>query len=136
MKAYFALLVGLLFTVASSAQVDRRIAPMQYKNGPSKGGKKPDYVQQTADYFKKELKLDDFQAAAVKEIIEDERESLEGLMKDQESTVAEKKDKMKIIYDRIDKKVIPLLSEDQQKKYREMRKINEEEVDLEPLEKE
>jgi hypothetical protein len=137
MKAYLALLFGLLFTVVSSAQVDRRIAPMQYKNGNGKA-KPVDYVQQSVDYFKKELKLDDFQAAAIREIIEDEREGLDALMKDTESTIAERKDKMKIINERIDKKVLPLLSDDQQKKYKDLRKIKEqEEVELEPsLEKE
>lgn len=125
------MLMGLL-SFSVSAQVDRRIAPQQYKRGGSKN-KPVDFVQQTVDYFTKELKLDDFQSAAVREILEEEKEGLEELMKDQDTPVAERKDKARIINERIDTKILPLLSEQQQAKYKELRKINEEEVELEPL---
>jgi hypothetical protein len=124
------LFIAVFFVAEGHAQVDRRIGTQQYKRKGSK--EKPDYVQQTVDYYTKELKLDDFQVAAVREILEDEKEVLTGLMKDQDTPLAERKDKVKAINQRIDTKILPLLSEQQQNKYKELRKINDETVDLEP----
>ncbi|KOS08016.1 hypothetical protein AM493_19640 [Flavobacterium akiainvivens] len=129
--SYLFFALALLFAADGFAQVDRRIAPNQYKRQKSKD-KQKDFIQQAADYYKKELKLDDFQAAAVREIMEAERDQITSLSTDQETTVAERKDKAKAIYDRIDGKILPLLSEDQKKKYKELRKIEDEQaVDLE-----
>jgi hypothetical protein len=83
-----------------------------------------------AEYYQKELKLDDFQAAAVKSALEDERDNIEGLNSERDITKNERQDKVKIIFDRIDAKILPLLNEEQKKKYKELRKISDERVEL------
>jgi len=119
----------LLFVTDGFSQVDRRIGREQYKRGKRE---KVDFVEQSVDYYKKELKLDDFQAAAIKEIFEGERDNINSLNQSQGLTKNEIKDKAQGIYDRIDNKILPLLSEDQQKKYKELRKISDDkEADLE-----
>jgi len=119
----------LLFVTDGFSQVDRRIGREQYKRGKQE---KVDFVEQSVDYYKKELKLDDFQAAAMKEIFEGERDNINSLNQSQGLTKNEIKDKAQGIYDRIDNKILPLLSEDQQKKYKELRKISDDkEADLE-----
>jgi Spy/CpxP family protein refolding chaperone len=123
--SYLFAAAALFFAATSFAQVDRSIGAGQYKRG--KGNNKPvDFVEETAKYYKKELKLDDFQAAAVREIIAAEKDHLMELMNDREATVNERKDRAKAIYDRMDAKILPLLSEEQQKKYKELRKIEDE----------
>jgi len=119
----------LLFVTDGFSQVDRRIGREQYKRGKRE---KVDFVEQSVDYYKKELKLDDFQAAAIKEIFEGERDNINSLNQSQGLTKNEIKDKAQGIYDRIDNKIMPLLSEEQQKKYKELRKISDDkEADLE-----
>lgn len=120
LKASFILIVfAFLFSTELSAQVDRRIAPMQYKRDMKKQ-EKVDFVEQSTDYLAKELKLDDFQKAAVKTIIEEERENITNLNSDKDMTFDEKRDKSSAISTRIYKKVLPLLSKDQAEKYTKM----------------
>ncbi|MES2484461.1 MAG: hypothetical protein V4581_00720 [Bacteroidota bacterium] len=126
---YLFLAFALFFATDAFSQVDRRIGREQYKRGKRE---KVDFVEQSVDYYKKELKLDDFQAAAMKEIFEGERDNINSLNQSQGLTKNEIKDKAQGIYDRIDNKIMPLLSDDQQKKYKELRKISDDkEADLE-----
>lgn len=110
---------AFLFTTELSAQVDRRIAPSQYKRDRKKG-EKVDFVQQSTDYLAKELTLDDFQKAAIREIIEGERENIMNLNAEKDITSDERRDKAALISGRIYKKVLPLLSKDQAEKYTKM----------------
>jgi hypothetical protein len=117
---YIVFLLTFLFTATAFAQVDRSVAPNQYRRGPvSKSKGKPlDFVDQTAEYYTKEFKLDDFQAAAVKQVLETERDNLENLRSAQDMTTDERRDKAYAITSRIDNKIIPMLNPDQLEKYK------------------
>jgi len=116
---YIFLALAFFISVASFAQVDRRIGSNQYKRAPkSKDAKSTDFVDQTVEYYTKELKLDDFQQAAVRNIVEEQRDPINQLMADNEITMNEKRDKGKAINDRIDEQIIKLLSEEQKTKYK------------------
>jgi|GEM_PF-1116853 len=120
-KAYYIFLAMALFiSAASFAQVDRSIGRNQYKNGPAPKGKngKVDFVDQTVIYYTKELKLDDFQQAAVRNIIEEQRDPINELMAAKEITSDEKRDKAKALNDKIDDKIMKILSEEQKTKYK------------------
>lgn len=120
LKASFILIVfAFLFTTELSAQMDRTIAPSQYKRD-RKQGEKVDFVQQSADYLAKQLTLDDFQKAAVKNILEEERESIMALNSGEKITLDERRDKSAAISARIYKKVLPLLSKPQAEIYTKM----------------
>ncbi|PZR22255.1 MAG: hypothetical protein DI539_06035 [Flavobacterium psychrophilum] len=120
LKASFILIVfTFLFSTELSAQVDRRIAPSQYKRDRKKT-EKVDFVQQSTDYLAKELTLDDFQKAAVKEIIEDERDNIMALNNDKDITSDERREKFAAISGKIYKKILPLLSKEQADKYTKM----------------
>lgn len=120
LKASFILIVfAFLFTTELSAQMDRTIAPSQYKRDRKKG-EKVDFVQQSADYLAKQLTLDDFQKAAVKNILEEERESIMALNSGEKITLDERRDKSAAISSRIYKKVLPLLSKPQAEIYTKM----------------
>jgi len=119
-RAYYIFLaLALCISAASYAQVDRRIGSGQYKRpAKSKDGKSTDFVDQTVDYYTKELKLDDFQQAAVRNIIEEQRDPINELMAAKEITNDERRDRAKALNDRIDEKLIKLLSDDQKVKYK------------------
>lgn len=118
---YILLLVSILFTSAAFAQVDRSIGNSQYKRTTAKNkDKKADFVDLTVKFYTKELKLDDFQQAAVRAIMEEQREPINDLMADKTLINDERRDKGKAINDRIDEKMKPILSPDQLKKYTEL----------------
>ena len=117
--SHLVLLLTLVFTSVAEAQVDRRVGREQYR--PSRGKKeKVDFVEQATEYLVKELTLDDFQKAAIKNIIEEERENITNLNAVQGMTTEERKDRSQIISARIYKKVLPLLSKTQGEKYTKM----------------
>lgn len=117
--SYLILLLTLVFTTAAEAQVDRRVGREQYR--PNRGKReKVDFVEQSTEYLAKELTLDDFQKAAIKNIIEDERENITNLSNAQGIMSEERKDRAQIISARIYKKVLPLLSKTQAEKYTKM----------------
>jgi len=119
-RAYCIFLALALFVSAASyAQVDRRIGSGQYRRPPkAKDGKSTDFVDQTVEYYTKELKLDDFQQAAIRTIIEEQRDAINELMAAKEITTDERRDRAKALNDKIDGKIIPLLSEEQKTKYK------------------
>jgi len=118
---YIALLTGFLLTGTTAfAQMDRSVGQSQYRNAKGKKGKPADFVQLTVDYYTKELKLDDFQIAAVREIMEEQRTAIDALGTAQGITDAERKDKANAINDKIEAGIKPLLSPDQVKRYDEL----------------
>ena len=119
-RAYYIFLALAIFiSAASYAQVDRRIGSGQYRRAPKpKDGKSTDFVDQTVEYYTKELKLDDFQQAAIRTIVEEQRDAINELMAAKEITSDERRDRAKAINDKIDAKIVPILSEDQKTKYK------------------
>lgn len=119
-KAYYILFAfALLFSAPSFAQVDRSVGQSQYRR-PKKKGKPADFVEVTVEYYTKQLKLDDFQIAAVKEILEDQRNSITELGAEHDITDNEKKDRANAINEKIDSRIKPLLNAEQLKKYEEL----------------
>lgn len=109
---YILALTMLLFSADAFAQKDKdRDKPV-------------DYVEQAVTYWKKELQLDDFQAAAVKEIMASEKDGLMALRADTSIKNHEKKDRTRIITDRIDERIIQLLTKEQAEKYKKLQKKN------------
>jgi Spy/CpxP family protein refolding chaperone len=120
-KAYYIfLLFTVLFAMPVIAQVNRNVAPGQYRQPKGTGGKF-DFVVETVKYYKKELNLDDFQAAAIKEIITAEKDNITNVQQQTDMTAAERKDKAKEINDRIDAKMLPMLTAEQVKKYEKLK---------------
>jgi hypothetical protein len=120
LKASYIIFLFVLFaTVQGSAQMNRNVGRQQYRR--SGKPEKRDFMEQSIDYLTKELTLDDFQKAAVKDIMEDEKENITILQTPNNGMSSqEKKDKAKDISDRIYKKIVPLLSPEQAAKYKEI----------------
>ncbi len=108
----------------TGAGVDRRIDRQKYapktKNKKALEKKEMDISEVMADHLVKELKLDDFQKAAVKLIYDEHKDEILELSQDQDASSQVIKDKFRIISDKIDKRIIPLLSEEQAKAYQKI----------------
>jgi hypothetical protein len=117
MKIFFTVLITcLMFSTVAFSQVDRSIGREQYK-APKKKVEKQDVTDVTMTYLTKELKLDDFQAAAIRIFVEDEKDNIKFLSEAKDLTAQERKDKAKGISTRIYTKSLPLLSKEQAEKY-------------------
>ncbi|WP_294824862.1 hypothetical protein [uncultured Flavobacterium sp.] len=117
--SYIIALFIFFISFSATAQVDRRIGSSQYKR--DRKANNADFVQQSVDYLTKELKLDDFQKAALREVLEDERDHITELRSaGKDVTRDEVRDRAKAISDRVYKKVLPILSKDQADIYTKM----------------
>lgn len=114
--SYLLLLFTLLFTTLASAQVDRRIGGGQYRRS-APNGKKYDFVEESTEYLAKELKLDDFQKAAVRVVVADEKDAVTALNEDTEMTKDEKREKVSAMSKRMYNKIMPLLTKEQGEKF-------------------
>lgn len=85
---------------------------------------KQDYAESAVAYLTKEIQLDGLQQAAIKTIINDNKGSLEEVMK-MDISNEEKRDKMIAINDKIDKEIMKLLSAEQVEKYNKMKEERE-----------
>ncbi|MXN91646.1 hypothetical protein GR160_10445 [Flavobacterium sp. Sd200] len=125
LKTHYAfLLLSLFLSTAAFAQYgrgwDTTGGSDRYSSRQRGKGEQKDFVEQTVEYFTKELKLDDFQKAAVRTIIEEQRDPINELMAAKDITNDERRDRGKIINDRIEEKMKPILSPDQLKKFTEI----------------
>lgn len=102
--------LALFFSLDSSAQVDRRIGNSQYKNDSK--NKQHDPIQTSIDFLKKELKLDAFQEAAVKNLLTDNQAERTKIL-ELDAPDREKVDKINLSLDKFDKELESLLNPEQ-----------------------
>lgn len=116
----FIIIVGLIFSCSSlSAQVDRSIAPSQYKN-TTKKNKKVDVVQNSVDFLKAKLDLDGFQEAVVRNLVTDNQEKSKEIMDSTTYSDVEKREMIKEIADDFTTKIKKSLSPEQIIKYEKL----------------
>ncbi|MEL1243970.1 hypothetical protein AAEO56_06815 [Flavobacterium sp. DGU11] len=119
--SYIVLLFIFFMSFSASAQVDRSIGREQYKPAKvKKDKKKMDFVERSVDYLTQTLKLDAFQAAAIRDILEQERDHITELNTITGITADQRRDMAVDISNRIYKQVLPLLSKDQAEIYTKM----------------
>lgn len=104
--------------------VDRSIGQEVRNNKPKKNKEKVDFGEAWATYLDKELKLDGLQFAAIKSLMNDNKNSFEEISKSN-AHIQEKKNKMREIMDKIDIDILKLLSKDQSAKYLKMKDESE-----------
>ncbi|OYQ31970.1 hypothetical protein CHU92_15110 [Flavobacterium cyanobacteriorum] len=112
------ILALVLFSVSAFSQVDRSID--RQRNAPrtknKKAYEKKDPVEVYMQQLDKRLKLDDFQKAAIVQILQENKESLIAVSHE-DSPMAVKEEKIREITEKIDTKIIPLLSKGQLEEY-------------------
>lgn len=104
-----------------SGRMNGGMSVPQAGSSSSKKAERPDYIEETVKYYTKELKLDDFQAAAVREAIKSHMDELTGLAQDTEMTIDEKKDRAHAINEKIDAEIVRLLSDEQKGKFNKLK---------------
>lgn len=107
----------------SSLGLDRRIGGQgQFHDSKNKDKKKSefDFVQASTDKMAKELSLDDFQKAATKNIIEDYKNQILSINAE-EIPDSGKYEKINIVKDKMEAKIMQLLNKDQLAKFEAMK---------------
>ncbi|WP_417366344.1 hypothetical protein [Flavobacterium beibuense] len=102
--------------------VDRRIDTQRSRKSIKKkdDDKPKDLSVVMSDYLAEELKLDDFQKAAIKSVYDERKDEILALSQNQADTRDVIKDKFRTISEEIDKEIIPLLSEEQKTAYQKI----------------
>ncbi len=100
--------------------LDRRIGASMRGNNSKSKPKQIDYAEESVNYFKKELNLDDFQAAVFKSIFSDYIDTAMYINSSSDLNDI-KKEKLKLESDKMNEKFIEILNPDQVKKYEELK---------------
>lgn len=116
-KILFIFLIGICFFDAH-AQVDRRIGPSQYNNGGQ--NKKIDVVETTLETLKKELTLDGFQEAIVKNLLKYNQSKSKEIIESTEYEDLKKKDMLETLAENFNIEMRKILSKDQSAKYEKL----------------
>lgn len=127
--SFIVLIMALLFTVEGYSQFNGRMGRGQYSQSQTNGKKqkKPDFVEDALAYFTKELKLDDFQAAAMREILAKNKEAANALIHSGDMPQREKKDRLNDLSIKIYEEASLILSAEQIEKYKKILKLEKEE---------
>jgi len=117
------LLITLFFTVTANAQygygtnygLDRSIGAQDRYSTPKKK-KEYDFVKVSTENMVKELQLDGFQEAIIKTIFEDYKNAVTNISEEDIPSQA-KYEKMQIQIDKLDAKILDLLTKEQKVKF-------------------
>ena len=113
-KIFFLILIGFsIFT--ANAQVDRRIGAGQYQNG--KQNKKVDLIETSVETLKKELTLDGFQEAIVRNLVKENQEKSKEVIEATSYTDPEKRALLTEIGEKFNIEIKKILSKEQLEKY-------------------
>ncbi|MFY7728900.1 MAG: hypothetical protein ACOVRN_05240 [Flavobacterium sp.] len=116
-------LLCLTLPTLAFAQMNRRVGRQQYQNGPTgKSNQKPkDQAESASEYYAKELGLDSFQEAAVLQIYKDEDNNVKAIIEDLEMTTDIKNEKIYQITERVDARIMKLLTPEQIEKFEKLK---------------
>lgn len=99
--------------------VDRNIARSQYGDGPKKH-EKVDYAQVAVENLKKELNLDGFQEAVIKDLMTENQAEAQRILA-MDTPNDSKAEKMNELRDKTSDKIVKILNKDQVEKYAKLR---------------
>lgn len=125
MKIKILILFTFLVSNFANAQyrnngMDRSIGGQNQNYAPKKNQKPIDQVQASTDKLTKELNLDGFQAAVLKNIIEDYKNTSTSITAQQIPDEA-KFEKLKIENEKMEAKILEILNDEQKTKFKELK---------------
>lgn len=115
MKKIFFLILIVFSFFSANAQVDRRIGTGQYQNG--KQNKKVDLVETSVETLKKELNLDGFQEAIVRNLVKENQAKSNEIIEATNYTDIEKRGLLTEIGEKFNTEIKKILSKEQLEKY-------------------
>ena len=120
MKTLLLLLVTL-FSLSSYAQVDRRIGRGQYERSPKNAQKaKVDFTEQSLEFFRKEIGVDGFQEAVLRNLIEDYQKSSKEIVDSESIETLQKRELLGTLNGEFKEKLSETLTAEQLKKYNQL----------------
>lgn len=115
------LLLTTFLSISSYSQVDRRIGRGQYERSPKNAQKaKVDFTEQSLEFFRKEIGIDGFQEAVIKNLIEDYQKSSKEIVESQAIEDLEKKEQLGGLNEKFKSKLAEILTSEQFEKYKEL----------------
>ena len=115
------LLLFTFFSISSYSQVDRRIGRGQYERTPKNSQKaKVDFTEQSLDFFRKEIAIDGFQEAVIKNLIEDYQKSSKEIVDSESIETPEKRELLGILNGKFKGKLSEILTPEQFEKYNQL----------------
>mgnify|MGYP006197906925 FL=1 len=115
------LLLFTFFSISSYSQVDRRIGRGQYERTPKNSQKaKVDFTEQSLDFFRKEIAIDGFQEAVIKNLIEDYQKSSKEIVDSESIETPEKRELLGILNGKFKEKLSEILTPEQFEKYNQL----------------
>lgn len=122
MKTLLLLLVTF-FSLSTYSQVDRRIGRGQYERTPKNSQKnKVDFTEQSLDFFRKDIGIDGFQEAVIKNFIEDYQKSSKEIVDSESIETPEKRELLGILNGKFKEKLSEILTPEQFEKYNQLMK--------------
>lgn len=115
------LLILFTFSTTSFSQVDRRIGSELYRN-KSKSKEKTSIAETIENFFLKEIKMDGFQEAIIKNLAKEYEEKYNQIIGDNSLDELQKKGKFEDLNETFKAKVLEILNPEQQEIY--LKKIN------------
>ncbi len=113
-KIFFLILISFSFFNAN-AQVDRRIGAGQYQNGNQ--NKKIDLIESSVEKLKKELNLDGFQEAIVRNLVKENQSKSNEIIESNNLSNIEKRERLTDLGEKFNSEIKKILSKDQSEKY-------------------
>lgn len=120
MKNIVLILIAFI-SLSSYCQVDRRIGRGQYTNtskNSQKGGL--DFTEQTLDFFRKEIQIDGFQEAVIKNALNDHEKNSKEIIESESIETPEKKEILLTITEKFKNQLAEILTKEQFEKYNEV----------------
>lgn len=115
------LLLVTLFSLSSYAQVDRRIGRGQYERSPKNAQKaKVDFTEQSLEFFRKEIGVDGFQEAVLRNLIEDYQKSSKEIVDSESIETLQKRELLGTLNGEFKEKLSETLTAEQLKKYNQL----------------
>jgi len=116
----FTLFVSGIANAQYRGGLDRSIGSQDRYNQPTKKSEPVDFVKVTTDKMTKDLELDGFQSAVVKNIIEDYMQTYTAIVQEEIPNQG-KQEKIKVATDKMESKIIEVLNPKQKDKFQEMK---------------
>jgi len=120
MKKIFIYFITFI-SLSTYSQVNRQMGRTPQQNPPRETQKtKVDYVEQSLDFFRKEILVDGFQEAVIKNLLSDYERSQKEVIENESIKMIEKKQLIEDLTEKFKHKLSEILTPDQFEKYNQL----------------
>lgn len=124
MKKIVLLLITFI-SFSTYSQVDRRIGRGQYERTPKNHQKqKADFTEESLEFFRKEIEIDGFQEAVIKNLLDDYEKSSKEIAESESIEAPKKKELLLNVVEKFKTQLTEILTAEQYEKYKNLMDSN------------